>query len=146
MSSFKSAEAKAPWRNERCDPHITCNHCRTMFTPYNGWYAPTLDEVVCPNCGEKRILYYGDNAEVAKTLLSGMGKNTEVLQKLTELESQIDALKDMVKTNLDDARNIMTKALVGALNEQINRHVSEYHSFGNAGKKPKGDTDGKQKN
>ena len=37
----------------RRDPHITCNKCKTQFQPYPMRYAPTLDEVVCPNCGEK---------------------------------------------------------------------------------------------
>ena len=43
---------KSPWNNERCDPHITCNKCGHLIRPYTGWYAPILDEIKCPSCGE----------------------------------------------------------------------------------------------
>ena len=131
----RKAEREAERMNEnelvnREDPHIICNKCRTEFHPYPARFAPTLDEVICPNCGEKRILYYGEDQAVLKMMLGTYGINKELLENMNRLENQISILKDMVKTSLDDARNVMTRALTGALKEQITQHEKAWHDFG----------------
>jgi DNA-directed RNA polymerase subunit RPC12/RpoP len=114
----------------RDDPHLVCNNCKAEFHPYPMRHAPTIDEVVCPKCGTKRILYYGEDTSVVKMILTTYGVNKELTERLDRLENQIGSLKDTVKTSLDDARNVMTKALIGALNEQINQHVKDWHNIG----------------
>lgn len=126
----------------RQSPTVICNKCKHVFFPYAQSYAPLISEVRCTQCNEPRILYYGEDSTVAKMILSTYGVNKELNDRLKELENQIGALRDTVKTSFDDARNIMTKALIGALNEQVNKHVNDYHSFGGSGGKQKGDVHG----
>lgn len=113
----------------RYDPKIICNNCKIHFNPYPESFAPMIDEVICPICGTKRILYYGEDSSVVKTILTTYGANKELNERLDRLENQIGSLKDMVRTSLDDARNVMTKALVGSLKEQINQHEKAWHDF-----------------
>jgi DNA-binding FrmR family transcriptional regulator len=63
-------------------------------------------------------------------MLSTYGVNKELNERLDRLEGQIGSLKEMVKTGLDDARNIMTKALIGSLKEQLSEHEKKWHDFG----------------
>ena len=63
-------------------------------------------------------------------MLGTYGVNKELLENMNRLENQICTLKDMVKTSLDDARNVMTTALTGALKKQLNQHEKEHHNFG----------------
>ncbi len=116
----------------RHDPHVLCNKCKTAFDPYPDSYAPVISEVRCPKCDEPKILYFGSDPNVEKMLLSAFGANKDLTERLDRLENQIGSLKDMVKTSLDDARNIMTNALIGALNEQLSQHEKEYHGFSGA--------------
>ena len=116
----------------RYNIEIICNKCKDKFHPYPESVAPILDEVACPKCGEKRILYFGENLDTQKMMLSTYGVNKELNERLDRLEGQIGSLKEMVKTSLDDARNIMTKALIGSLKEQLSEHEKNWHggSFG----------------
>jgi hypothetical protein len=123
----------------RHNPAIVCNSCKSIFRPYPASFAPTLSEVACPTCGTIKILYYGEDPDVLKMILGSFGVNKELNERLDRLENQIGSMKEMVKTSLDDSRNIMTKALVGAVNEQLRHHEKDFHNYG-------GSTDGKQKN
>jgi DNA-directed RNA polymerase subunit RPC12/RpoP len=64
----------------RFEPRLVCNKCKQSFQPYgdNRW-APILDEVACPNCGEKRILYYGNDASVVKRKLLQNTKRSGIM-------------------------------------------------------------------
>lgn len=87
-----------------------------------------MDEVACPYCGEKRILYFGDDPEVVKLMLSGMGKNVSITQKLTELESQVTILRETMSKSLIDAQNVMTSELVNSVKHEIGKHELKYHN------------------
>lgn len=116
---------------------VTCNNCNVPFSPYDSLAtAPIIDEVKCPICGTKRILYFGEDTSVVKMILSTYGVNKELNERLDKIDSQIGSLKDMVKTSLDDARSVMTKSIIGALKEQINQHEDAYHNFGVKDGKP----------
>lgn len=114
----------------RFNPQIICNNCKFHFNPYPESFAPIIDEVICPTCGTKRILYYGEDSSVVKTILTTYGVNKELNERLDRLENQIGSLKDVLKTSLDDARRVMTETLADALKEQINEHEKAYHDFG----------------
>lgn len=114
----------------RGDPHIICNKCKKEYQPYPMSHAPIIDEVVCPNCGEKRLLYFGEDTTVVKMILSNIGVNKELTEKLTELERQIGLIETRLETLLVDARNVMTTAVVSALKEQIAEHEKQWHDFG----------------
>ena len=47
-------------------------------------------------------------------MLSNYGIKKELNERVDKIENQIGTLKDVVKTSLNDARNIITNALVGA--------------------------------
>jgi hypothetical protein len=113
----------------RFHPRFSCNKCKNFFSPYgeHAW-APIMDVVSCPTCGEKRILYYGNDAPTMKMILSTYGVNKDLNERLDKLESQIITLKDAVITSLSDAKNIMTETLISALKEQIGQHEKEYHN------------------
>lgn len=114
----------------RYESKIVCNKCKQLFSPYgsDSW-APIIDEVACPKCGEKRILYYGNDSTVMKMILSTYGVNKELNERLDKLESQIVTLKEAIVSSLADAKNIMTEGLISALKEQIEQHEKEYHNF-----------------
>jgi len=114
----------------RYSPKIVCNTCKGVFEPYPHSFAPVIDEVMCPSCGTKRILYYGEDTSVVKMILSTYGVNKDLAERLEKIDTQIVSLTSMMKTSLDDARNVMTKALIGAVKEQLNQHESNYHNFG----------------
>jgi hypothetical protein len=69
-------------------------------------------------------------------ILTSYGVNKEVTERLGKIESQVVSLKDMMKTSLDDARTVMTTAIIGALNEQLAQHEKEWHNFGDQHGKP----------
>lgn len=119
----------------RYNPRIQCTNCKTFFNPYPRSFAPIIDEVICPVCETKRILYYGEDSAVVKMILNTYGVNKELNERLDRLENQIGSITEMVKTMLDDARNVMTKALIGVLKEEFNQHVKDYHGSGLLGKK-----------
>lgn len=112
----------------RHNPRIICNKCQTQYLPYPLSHAPILNEVACPQCGEKRILYYGNDSTVVKMILSTYGVNKEINERLDRLENQIVSLKEAVTASLSDAKNMMTDALISALKEQITEHEKEYHN------------------
>ena len=120
----------------RYNPELVCNNCKSKYHPYPDSVAPIIDEVACPHCGQKRILYYGDDSSVVKMILTSYGVNKEVTERLGKIESQVVSLKDMMKTSLDDARTVMTTAIIGALNEQLAQHEKEWHNFGDQHGKP----------
>ena len=118
----------------RRNPILMCNKCKATYEPYRsatyaGW-APILDEVSCPKCGEKRILYYGTDSSIAKMILSTYGVNKELGERIEKIESQISTLKEIVNAGLTDAKNIMTEALISALNGRIAQHERDYHNMG----------------
>ena len=47
-------------------------------------------------------------------MLSNYGIKKELNERVDKIENQIGTLKDVVKTSLNDARNIIPNALVGA--------------------------------
>ena len=114
----------------RYDPKIICNNCKEEFEPYPHSFAPTIDEVICKKCGTKRILYYGEDTSAVKMILGTYGVNKELFERLDKIEVHVASLTGMIKTSLDDARNVMTKALIGALKEQLNQHENEWHGYG----------------
>jgi DNA polymerase II large subunit len=114
----------------RHDPLVKCNSCEQTYRPYPDTFAPIIDEVKCPKCGTTRVLYYGEDSTVIKMILNTYGLNKELNERLDKLDTELCSLKDMVKTSLDDARNIMTRALVGSLKEQLLEHEKNYHNYG----------------
>jgi DNA-directed RNA polymerase subunit RPC12/RpoP len=111
----------------RDDPHLICNNCKTEFHPYPDSHAPAIDEVVCPKCGAKRLLYFGDDPTVVKMILSNIGINKEINENLTDLQNQITIMKENMGKSLVDAKNTMTTALVKALNHEIEEHELKWH-------------------
>jgi hypothetical protein len=116
---------------KRFFPSLTCNKCHTVFKPYPfAPYAPMLDEVVCPNCGEKRILYFGDDPSITKMILSNYGVNKEMNDRLNELQERMGAIEKRMDTSVAEARNIMTKAFINALKKEIEEHEQAFHNVG----------------
>ena len=112
----------------REDPYIVCNKCKQTFRPYPGRYAPEISEVVCPNCNEKRLLYYGTDPSVVKLILSNIGINKELSERSTELENRITLLTSNIDKSLIDAKNVMTTALINSVNFEIEEHERKYHN------------------
>jgi hypothetical protein len=73
----------------RDDPTIQCNKCKYIYHPYPDARAPEIDEVACPQCGEKRLLYFGNDPSVVKLILSNLGINKELSQRVIDLESKV---------------------------------------------------------
>ena len=120
----------------RYNPRILCNGCKGYFNPYPSSFAPVVDEVKCPTCGEKKILYYGEDSTIIKMILSTYGVNKDLNERIDKVEGQMGSLKEMVKTSLDDARAVMTEALIRAINEPITKHENQFHNFGGKSAKP----------
>jgi len=112
----------------REDPYIVCNGCKQTFRPYPGRYAPEISEVVCPYCNTKRLLYYGTDPSVVKLILSNIGINKELSEKVTELENKITVLTNNIDKSLIDAKNVMTTALLNSVNREIEEHELKYHN------------------
>ena len=111
----------------REDPHIICNKCKEEFHPYPERYAPFIDVVVCPSCGEKRILYYGEDAATAKMILSNIGMNKDLLERIDEIENKITIMKAKYEQGLIAAQKTMSEALLGAVREELKEHESKWH-------------------
>jgi DNA-directed RNA polymerase subunit RPC12/RpoP len=112
----------------REDPYIVCNYCKQTFRPYPGRYAPEISEVVCPYCNGKRLLYYGTDPSVVKLILSNIGINKELGERITELENKITVLTSNIDKSLIDAKNVMTTALINSVNFEIQEHEKKYHN------------------
>lgn len=114
----------------RYHPILVCNKCQTGFQPYgeDGW-APILDEVACPSCGTKRILYYGNETSVVKMILSTYGVNKELEARMTELENKVNALEGKLESSIADARQGMIDALKQASKEAIAEHEKKFFHY-----------------
>ena len=120
----------------RHDVSLTCNKCKKPFFPYgeNGW-SPMIDEVACPNCGEKRILYYGNDSTVVKMIASTYGLNKEISERIARLEETLQSLDGRIQTingridsGLAEAKDIMTEALIKAVRAEIEEHERQWHN------------------
>jgi len=116
-----------------CSEVITCNKCKKSFTLYGFGYVsvPTLDEVACPFCSEKRILYFGNDQAIIQRLLSNYGLNEETNARITYLEKAVDDLGKKMDIMLKYAKDILTDSLVDALKNLIEIHEKNYHEFRN---------------
>ena len=112
----------------RDDPQIICNSCKGIMRPYPDRYAPEIDEVVCPKCGQKRLLYFGNDPSVIKLILSNIGINKELTERLVELENKVTVLKENLSKSLVEAKNVMTTALINSVNHEIEEHENKYHN------------------
>jgi DNA-directed RNA polymerase subunit RPC12/RpoP len=113
----------------RHSPDLMCNKCKTKYAPYGeiGW-APIIDEVACPNCGEKRILYYGNDSNIVKMILSTYGANKELGARMSELESRINDIEMRLVDTVKEARQGMVDVLIKASNEAILEHEKKWHN------------------
>lgn len=122
----------------RRNPQVVCNKCKATFVPYPNSFAPQISEVVCPNCSEKRILYFGDDPTVVKMILSSIGVNKDLLDRVTELENKVIIMKERYEQGLIEAQKVMSEALLGTIKEELkeyedkctkalNEHESKWH-------------------
>jgi len=115
----------------RDDPNFVCNKCKSIVRPYPDSHAPEVDEVMCPNCGEKRLLYFGTDPSVVKLILSNIGINKELGERISDLENKVTIIKANIDKSLVDAKNVMTTALISSVNHEVKEHEKKWHPTAN---------------
>ena len=99
-----------------------------MFPYPNEIRIPTLDQITCPNCGEKRILYWGNDPTIMKMILSNYGITKDMNEEITNLKTKIDVVSSRLYNVVADSKEIMTNAMINAFKETIHEHEKKYHN------------------
>lgn len=106
---------------------IRCDKCSKDFEyPFP---SSVLYQATCPHCGEKNLRYVGTDPTVQKMLLAHYGITKNVEEEIVTLKTQIEKLHSRLDHAIDDSKEIMTTALLTAIEETIQKHVKEYHGY-----------------
>jgi predicted nucleic acid-binding Zn-ribbon protein len=106
---------------------IRCDKCSKNFVyPFP---SSVLYQATCPDCGEKNLRYVGNDPTVQKMLLAHYGVTKDMEEEITNLKTQIGALQSRLDSAIADSKDIMTTALLNAVEETIEKHVKEYHGY-----------------
>ncbi|MDQ1280080.1 MAG: hypothetical protein QG670_1342 [Thermoproteota archaeon] len=106
---------------------IRCDNCSADFQ----YPFPTslLYQAKCPICSEKNLRYVGNDSGVQKMLLAHYGVTKDMEEEIANLKTQIITLQSRLDSAIADSKDIMTTALLTAVEETIKEHVKQYHNF-----------------
>ena len=109
------------------DIFIRCDKCGNDFRypqPLSVLYQAT-----CPNCSEKNLRYIGNDPTIQRMLLTHYGVTKNMEEEIAAVRTHIDKLQSRLDGIIIDSKNIMTAALINAVQETIQKHVEEYHGY-----------------
>jgi predicted nucleic acid-binding Zn-ribbon protein len=108
------------------DITVRCDNCDKNFSyPFP---SSVVFQAKCPNCGEKNLRYVGNNPEIEKMLLAHYGVTKNMEEEIATLKTQIIQLQNRLDGAIADSKEIMTTALLTAVEETVQRHEANYHN------------------
>ena len=109
------------------DITIRCDKCSGNFNyPFP---SSVLYQATCPICGEKNLRYVGNDPAIQKMLLARYGVTKDMEEEIATLKTQINQLQSRLDGAIEDSKNIMTVALLNAVEETVQKHIETYHGF-----------------
>lgn len=106
---------------------IRCDKCSNDFKyPFP---SSVIFQATCPSCGEKNLRYIGHDTAIEKMLLAHYGVTKDMEEEIASLKTQITQLQSRLDGAITDSKDIMTTALLNAVEETIKNHVEKYHAF-----------------